>query len=118
MRDETRRQDHLNDLLGELSRALELLAVPRAIFNRTLRYEDVITWFIDNRPRGGVAQAGAVLRGPAPGGRLDIIQVFLDGQHSVACGPGGKPYGRRLEVHALDDELSEAFGQSDLLLVQ
>lgn len=84
---------------------------------RRLSYADAIGWFVDHRPPGPAAAQGAIIRTDLPDGGTEVVQVFLDARQQLACAASGTPYGRRLVVSALDQELAEAFGETRLLIV-
>lgn len=100
--------------LPGLEQLLEVL-IPTA--QRQLRYEDAIGWFVDQRPRGGAATRGAILRVRRRDGRIEVIQIFLNANGQPLANPRGGAYGRRLIVENMDDELIEAFGGTGLLIV-
>ncbi|MFB9451716.1 hypothetical protein Dvina_20495 [Dactylosporangium vinaceum] len=84
--------------------------------DRVLTYERAIGWFVEHRPPIPVS-GGAILRSPAPDGRTEILQVFLTEHQQVAVDGKGVPYGRRFVVDRLDEELTESFDNTALLIV-
>jgi hypothetical protein len=84
---------------------------------RRLSYEDAIGWFIDHRPPRHAAARGAILRTALPDGGTEIVQFFLDAQNQPVCASNGTPHARRFVVRELDEELTEAFGRTRLLII-
>jgi hypothetical protein len=104
--------------LADLTEAIQGLvsALTPATESRVLTYDDAIGWFVDHRPPAATA-AGAILRSPAPGGRTEIMQVFLTDDHQIAANSKNVPYGRRFVVDRIDQELADSFGDTALLIV-
>jgi hypothetical protein len=105
-------------LLLELTDALGELALLPQQFGVPITYDDVIGWFVDKRPAGDVARRGAVLRTRRRAGRVEIVQVFLDGNGEPLRTVSGEFVARRIVGPGLDRELREAFGDQDLVIVQ
>ncbi|NMG09505.1 hypothetical protein [Brasilonema sp. UFV-L1] len=84
---------------------------------QVLTYDSAIEYFVENRPPESNVVKGAILRGTEARGQ-SIIQVFLDKENQLVCMPDGRPYGRKLIARKLDNELDEAFGNEDLIIVE
>ena len=84
---------------------------------RRLSYEDAIGWFIDHRPPRHAAARGAILRTALPDGDTEIVQFFLDVQNQPVCASNGTLHARRFVVRELDEELTEVFGRTRLLII-
>jgi len=82
-----------------------------------MSYSEAIGYFIEQRPRDPRVKKGAMLLQPHPQGNL-LTQVFLDQKNDLASDPTGKPYGRRLVVRTLDQELDATFGDKDLVVIE
>jgi hypothetical protein len=93
---------------------LKLVSGPRY---RRLGYEEVIGWFVDHRPAEGPAGRGAVLRKELPDGRTQVVLTFLGADGEFAPGPDGRPVLHRVLVDELDEELAEAFGDGELIII-
>ncbi len=108
---------NLEELARHLNEWLKGLLPTESVEQMT--YAAAIEYFIDHRPPDPRVQKGAMLLQDQPKGKL-LIQVFLDEQNELICKPpdGKKPYGRRILVHAFDEELSAAFENTDLVLVE
>ena len=89
--------------------------LPEEIALKELTYDSAIEYFVNNRPPGNIK--GAILRKIEDRGQI-IIQVFLDKKNKLVCMPNGKPYGRKMLVQELDSDLSEAFDDEDLIIVE
>jgi hypothetical protein len=113
--------------LDDIASAYELMAELRTWLNsrfpadpkyvHELSYRDAISYFIDSRPKSDHVTKGAMLRSDHRDG-TSLVQVFLDKRDEVVCGDNGQPFGRRLTVGRLDDELAETFGKRDLVIVE
>lgn len=83
-----------------------------------LRYRDALLYFADPSPDTPQFHTGAMLLRSNGSGYL-FQQVFLDEHGEMICKPGGQPYGRQLQVGAIDEELQEVFrGKTVVLVVQ
>ncbi len=103
-------------LFSQLSEWLkDLLKVPEVIPMMT--YDDAIKYFFSDRPNDPRVKKGALLRLPHPQGQL-LAQMFLDGNNQIIDRSDGKPYGRQLVARKLDAELSDAFDDQDLIIVE
>lgn len=99
--------------LGELWH--DLLKLPDVI--PLITYEEVITYFVSNRPNDPRIKRAAILRKPHLQG-YHIIQMFLDQNNEVVCDSAGKPYGRQLVALKLDEELLDTFGDKNVIIVE
>ncbi|GIM91710.1 hypothetical protein [Paractinoplanes toevensis] len=106
-----------NELMGELRTWLNTTFPADPKFVHELSYRDAISYFIDSRPKSDHVTKGAMLRSDHRDG-TSLVQVFLDKRDEVVCGDNGLPFGRRLTVGRLDDELAETFGKRDLVIVE
>jgi hypothetical protein len=86
---------------------------PDALDVLTLR--EVTTYFAGQRPGDPRIRAGALLAAPDPGGR-QVFQVFLDAADRLCADASGAPYGRRILVRRLDDDLLDYLGGGNLLI--
>jgi hypothetical protein len=86
---------------------------PDALAVLTLR--EVTTYFAGQRPGDPRVRAGALLAAPDPGGR-QVFQVFLDAADRLCADASGAPYGRRVLVRRLDDDLLDYLGGGNLLI--
>ena len=81
-----------------------------------LTYKTAIDYFLEERPKYPKNSVGVILRQKSSDG-LKIYQVFLDSNDELICYPEGRPYGRLLLAEQLDQELEEAFGDKDMVLI-
>ncbi|HYO71810.1 MAG TPA: hypothetical protein VEU33_37610 [Archangium sp.] len=82
-----------------------------------LTYSQALSYFVEHRPQNQRIVKGAMLLQPHAQGRL-LVQVFLDHSNELVCGQDGKPFGRRVVVRRLDEELLDTFGGKDLVIVE
>ena len=82
-----------------------------------LTYSEVIKYFVEQRPDDPRIVKGAVLLVPQQQG-IRTHFLFLDENSDVLSGPDGKVYGKTSLVATFDDELKEAFGDTELLIFE
>ncbi len=80
-------------------------------------YESAIQYFIDERPDNPGIKKGVILRKPSVEGQM-IIQVFLDANNTLIENHKGQVCGRQLLVSQLDEELEQAFDNTNMILVE
>ena len=82
-----------------------------------MTYEAAIQYFVTDRPADPRIEKGAIIRQPHSQGQL-LAQVFLDSNNDLVRRSDGKPYGRQLVAKKLDEELLDAFGNKNLIIVE
>lgn len=82
-----------------------------------MTYEDVIKYFVSNRPSDSRVKKGVLLRMSHSQGQL-LAQMFLDFNDQIIDDQNGNPYGRQLVARKLDQELLDAFDKQDLIIVE
>lgn len=110
----------LFSLIGQLSAFFDetfKTFLPTEMEGEKLSYDAAIQYLVNNRPDVSNVAKGAILRQPHERG-YSITQVFLDNKNQLVCMSSGRPYGRRLIVQQLDPELTEAFDNEDLIIVE
>ncbi len=108
--------DDLRVLIRHLTQAVRNLTAPNEPVTE-LTYSETISYFVNERPDDPRIVKGAVLLMP----RRPVIQVhflFLNEQNAPLCNSLGDLYGRTLLAVRLDDEFQEAFGGTDLLILE
>ncbi|MEW9552366.1 hypothetical protein [Nonomuraea sp. NPDC050783] len=85
--------------------------------DRRLGYAEAIGWFVAHRPPGNAAARGGILRTPRPQGGTEVTLMFLDSAGELVCAPDGTPCATRLLVDEFDEELTDAFGDTPLLII-
>ncbi|MGH3614759.1 MAG: hypothetical protein ACRDRK_19645 [Pseudonocardia sp.] len=85
--------------------------------HRRLGYAEAIAWFVAHRPQENTATQGAILRTPGSRGGTEITLMFLDSAGELVCAQDGTPCATRFLVDELDEELTDAFGGTPLLIV-
>jgi uncharacterized membrane protein YkvA (DUF1232 family) len=89
----------------------------RETFERPVTYEEAMAFFLDHKKDDPKIVKGAMLRAPVDE-KIEFTQVFLDKADKPVCNTEGIPYGRRLRVTGLDDELLAAFKDKDVVIVE
>ncbi|WP_037677966.1 hypothetical protein [Streptomyces griseus] len=102
-----------NDELGQVWSALREGRPPRI---DTLTLEQVVTFFVDNKGSVPDATAGAAVRRAEGDGYL-VHLVYLDAQGQPLLDGGRGAPTRSYLADRLDEELAEAFGAHDALLL-
>jgi hypothetical protein len=83
-----------------------------------LSYSEAIKYFVEQcQEHPGLFSKGAMLLDKSPKGYI-VKQVFIDKKNDLICQPSGRPYGRCILAKQIDDELLEAFGESNLIIVE
>ncbi|MET8760674.1 hypothetical protein [Lentzea sp. NPDC004782] len=85
--------------------------------HRRLGYAEAIAWFVAHRPQGNTASQGAILRTPRSQGGTEITLMFLSSAGELVCTEDGTPCATKFFVDELDEELTDAFGGTPLLIV-
>jgi len=108
--------DDLRILIRHLVRAVRDIVVAGEPVPE-LTYNDTIAYFVNERPDDPRIVKGAVLLIPR---RLamQVYFLFLDEHNTPLGNEGANLYGRSLRVVRLDDELQEAFGDTELLIFE
>lgn len=106
--------DTLNPLFAMAHQLLDSL---RHGSCRQLCYSDMICGIMQNRPEApDIAGCCVLLEDADPDFRITFI--YIDSNDEPVFGDGPRPYGFYLLTKSLDDELVEAFGDSDMLVVR
>jgi len=77
---------------------------------RVMTYEEALRFFVMDRPRDNAATKGVMYRKTLLG-NIEITRAFLDAQNRVLLS-------KKDLVDKLDQELLEAFGDGDLIVVE
>lgn len=104
-------------LLRDLERWMHAVLPLKPDVVDVARYDDMVRYFVDERPVNGRIAKGAMLLLPYRDDQR-LVQVFLDRDNNMLSDPDGKPYGRQLIVRSMDDELTRVFGDQELVIVE
>ena len=83
----------------------------------TLTYTDAIKYFVNCKPDDTAIIKGSIYIEYVSKYILTVWS-FLDVNDNVVHDKYNKPYGRRLFVKQLDEELKDAFGENKLLIIE
>ncbi|HBE16589.1 MAG TPA: hypothetical protein DDW51_02970 [Cyanobacteria bacterium UBA11367] len=108
---------NFHDLFSDLLAPLRNLLPSDTEIVPVMKYEDAIRYFVTDRPKDPKIKKGIMLRQRHRQGQ-QFMQSFLDKDNQLVCQPDGIPYGRSLVVKQFDEELQEAFGDQDLIIVE
>lgn len=106
--------------LSDIFAAIEdALTYEREAILPFMTYKEAIGYFVTDKPADPRVQKGAMIQQPDPQ-RQGIIftQVFLDESNHPVVRFDGVPYGRKLLVRQLDQELRDAFGSKQVVFVE
>jgi hypothetical protein len=90
---------------------------PTIVQVEVITYRDAIEYFITNRPADARVAKGAIIVKRRTH-TMKTLWVFLDEKNGIVNDATGKPYGRQLIVNTFDEELSECFAGTDLLVFE
>jgi len=82
-----------------------------------LCYDDMIKGIIQNRPKDPAVAGCCVLQENADL-NTRVVFIYIDANDEPIFGNGPKPYGFYLLTKSFDDELNEAFGGEDMLVIK
>ena len=82
-----------------------------------MTYEEVLRYFISDRPDDPRVAKGALLFDAHPEGKL-LTQLFLDENNEMLSDAKGLPYGRKLIATAIDQDLDAIREDHDFLVVE
>jgi hypothetical protein len=122
LRQITRSSDWLTPAGQEVAQrffdSIEQLLAPSEYID-VLTYTEALRYFKTHAPGHRKATQGIIMRKMTPRG-VHIIQVFLDAGDDVIPRVNNErlPYGRRFFAGQLDQELTEAFADSPMILVK
>lgn len=106
----------LLQMIGKV--AVKRAQVPRPMPLHLLTFDDVIEYFVEERPDAPEIHHGVLLaRQGLPYG-IPCIQLFVDRLHRPCLGPTGHPYGRSILARQLDAELRHRLGDRELIIFE
>lgn len=98
--------------LAEFGASAQRVAAP----DRVLTYRETVRYLVENRPPGQVAVRGALLRRRQTGAWLFQLMFLNESNDPVADPVTGRTLGRTILARGCDEELTEMFGDRDLIL--
>jgi hypothetical protein len=102
--------------LAEFFQTIDQLLPEETQIYSELKFEELVTWF-SIQPRHPDAKYGAIAKRPFKKNNIIVIQVFLDEQKKIILKYDKHQYGRKVVAESLDNELTEAFGDKNVILV-
>lgn len=81
-----------------------------------MTYKSAIEYFVQNRPTLSEVKKGALMREAHSKGYL-VSQVFLDDMDEIVCKADGTPYGRKVVVRQFDEELTNSFRGTNMIII-
>lgn len=113
-----------DDRASEDQKSLQWLWESAAIFSLSealckseLTDEMILDYFAKCQAADFRIHKSVVLREKLPEG-VRIVQVFLDRENQLTYAADAHPYGRRLLVQGLDQQLSSRFGKHHLIILE
>ncbi|MEU6678645.1 hypothetical protein [Streptomyces sp. NPDC046853] len=103
-------------LLGRV--AIKKAQVPRPLHVNTLTFDEIVRYFVEERPAVPQVHHGALLvRRGLPYG-TPCLQLFVDHGNEPCLTPSGEPYGRFMVAKQLDEELKSLLGGRELIIFE
>jgi hypothetical protein len=98
--------------------AIKRAQVPRPLELDLLTFDEIIRYFVEERPAAPEVHHGALLaqRG-LPHGIL-CVQLFVDRDNRPCVSPSGAPYGRSMVARQLDPELGQQLRGRELVIFE
>ncbi|MER5473971.1 hypothetical protein [Streptomyces sp. NPDC002685] len=101
-------------LLGGM--AIKLAQVPRPLHLNLLTFDEVVRYFVEDRPSAPEVHHGALLTGNGFPRGIPCLQLFVDRGNRPCLTPSGAPYGRFMVVQRMDDELRSLLAGRELVI--
>jgi hypothetical protein len=93
-----------------------IFSLPEVLYKSELTYAMILDYFAQCQAADLRIHKSVVLREKLPEG-VRIVQVFLDRANQLTYATDTHPYGRRLLVQGLDQQLSSSFGKNHLIIL-
>ncbi|MBB5101109.1 hypothetical protein [Streptomyces spectabilis] len=103
-------------LLGGV--AIKIAQVPRPLQLKKLTFDEVVRYFVEERPDVPQVHHGALLTRQGLSYGFPCLQVFVDRDNKPCLQPSGEPYGRFMVARELDGELRGMFGGRELIIFE
>ncbi|WP_282794534.1 hypothetical protein [Streptomyces sp. CC224B] len=98
--------------------AIKKAQVPRPLHLRKLTFDEVVRYFVEERPDVPQVHHGALLTRQDLSYGFPCLQLFVDRDNAPCLAPSGAPYGRFVVARALDSELLGMFGGRELIIFE
>jgi hypothetical protein len=106
----------LLNILGDL--AIAKAQRPHPLHLDTLTFDEVVRYFVDERPDAPQVHHGALLARHGGSSGIPCLQLFVDRENQPCLMPSGSPYGRFMVARRLDQELKALFAGRDLIIFE
>lgn len=90
---------------------------PQESVQEIMTYEEALSFFITHQPEGTQPSKGVLIREPRVDGYL-VIWGFLNANDELLTNDQGAPCVHQQLVKSLDDELQQAFGDRNTIIIQ
>ncbi|MGD1225646.1 hypothetical protein AB9Q10_45340 [Streptomyces krungchingensis] len=101
-------------LLGGI--AIKRAKVPRPLHLDLLTFDEVVRYFVEDRPPAPEVHHGALLTGKGLSRGIPCFQLFVDRHDHPCLTPSGAPYGRFMVAQRMDDELRSLLAGRELVI--
>ena len=90
----------------------------RASTVQQITYAGLVADIVNKKPDDPYIKRCSVLRNPCPDGSTELVIVYLDDLNHPGWGPNPeRPFGWKMKTKKLDQELLEAFGNNNMLIL-
>lgn len=107
---------YLFNILGDV--AIEIAERPRPLRLDVLTFDEVIRYFVDERPDDSQVHHGVLLAHRGSSAEVPCLQLFVDRGNQPCLTPSGAPHGRLMLVRRLDRELRNMLGGRELIIFE
>lgn len=90
---------------------------PEEELKETITYEEALGFFVTRKPKGIQVSKGILVREARSEGYL-VIQGFLNADDEFVTDEDGEPCMQQQLVKSLDEELQQAFGTRNTIIIQ
>lgn len=109
--------DEIKNKADLIYKKLNDFLLPDELKYDRFRYEDMIKYFVQFRPKGGYVK-GIFLLAEQRAGKMIAYQFFVDQDDNIIDKGNNALDGRKLFLKEMDQELLNVLGGSDVLIVE
>lgn len=106
----------LLDIASCIKAGLDYLDENKSKTYDAIAYSEIVERMLKSRPADSSVKSCAILKELKENGSMLLYIVYLDEKSQPVWGPAGKSYGFQMTTKKIDAELTEYFGDSDLII--
>ncbi|MFD9902986.1 hypothetical protein [Streptomyces sp. NPDC059063] len=92
--------------------------MPRPLHVDVLSFDEIVRYFVEERPPVPQVHHGALLTQAGSPSRIPCLQLFVDRANRPCLMPSGAPYGRYVVARQLDVELRNMLAGRKLIIFE